>query len=192
VFGRELRLSCDLLFVASPDKERPAIGHAENLVDHLQGIHIYARQRLKLASDRMNTRYDWLASCAGYHEGDSVALSPNPQEGEIAQAPIQGSHPDKWCGIQHTAEPYVEVDGGTLGPARTLSGSRSWRAAFRREQRKQLESNHHENRATGKEGEADHRRHKHSLRERRNVGAPVGYSRRIALKREQCSKWTRC
>jgi hypothetical protein len=60
VFGRELRLHCDLLFGATPDKERPTIDHAANLVDHLRDIHNYARQHLKLASDRMNTLYDRL------------------------------------------------------------------------------------------------------------------------------------
>jgi hypothetical protein len=71
-------------------------------VDHQHGIHNYGRQHLKLASDRMKTLYDRLAYCAGYYEGDkTVALSPNPHEGEIAQAailmvgPVQGSHPDK-------------------------------------------------------------------------------------------------
>jgi rubrerythrin len=36
-------------------------------------------------------------------------------------------------------------DGGTPGLAHTLSGSRSGRAALRREQREKLQSNHHEN-----------------------------------------------
>jgi hypothetical protein len=48
----------------------------------------------------------------------------------------------------------------------------------------QLESNHRENRATGKEGETKHRRHKHSPRDRSNGGTPVGYSGRIILRRE--------
>jgi hypothetical protein len=74
VFGRELRLPLDLLFGAPPDKERPTIVRVANLVDHLHGIHSSARQHLKLASDRMNTRYDRLASCADYHEGDKVWL----------------------------------------------------------------------------------------------------------------------
>jgi transposase InsO family protein len=52
VFGRELRLPCDLLFGAHPDKERPTTDHAADLVDHLQDIHDYPRH-LKLASDRM-------------------------------------------------------------------------------------------------------------------------------------------
>jgi hypothetical protein len=50
------------------------------------------------------------------------------------------------------------------------------KAALRREQTEQLDSNHRENRATKKEGEADHRRHKHSPRRRTNGGKPVDYS----------------
>jgi hypothetical protein len=65
-------------------------------------------------------------------------------------------------------------DGGTPGLACTLSGNHSAQAALRTEQQEQLESNHHENRATGKKGEVDHRR-KNSLWERRNGGTPVGY-----------------
>jgi hypothetical protein len=42
----------------------------------------------------------------------------------------------------------------------------SYQGTLRREQREQLESNHHENRTTGKEGMADHIRHKHSPRKR--------------------------
>jgi predicted small metal-binding protein len=60
--GRELHLPYDLLFGASPDKERPTIGHASKLVDHLHDTHNYARQHLKLASERMKTLYDRLAN----------------------------------------------------------------------------------------------------------------------------------
>jgi hypothetical protein len=74
VFGRELRLPCDLLFGAPLDKERPTTDHAADLVGQLHDIHNYARQHLKLASDRMKTRYDKLANSAGYHEGERVWL----------------------------------------------------------------------------------------------------------------------
>jgi hypothetical protein len=37
---------------------------------HYWIIHNYARQHMKLASDRMNTRYNKLANSAGYQEGD--------------------------------------------------------------------------------------------------------------------------
>jgi hypothetical protein len=110
-----------------------------------------------------------------------VALSPNPHEGEMAQAPIlmggsiQGSHPAKLCGIQDPAEPYSEDGGGTPRPTRTLS------AALGRQQLEQLESNHLETWATENEGEVYHRRQKHSPRKGRNGGTPVGYSGRIPL-----------
>jgi hypothetical protein len=74
VFGRELRLPSDLLFGAPPDKEQPTIDHAADLVDRLHNIHNYARKHLRLVSDRMKTRYDRAANCAGYQEGDNVWL----------------------------------------------------------------------------------------------------------------------
>jgi hypothetical protein len=44
------------------------------VTDHLHDIHIYAREHLKLASDRMKTRYDKLANSTGFHEDDRVWL----------------------------------------------------------------------------------------------------------------------
>jgi hypothetical protein len=57
-----------------PDKKLPTTDYATDLVDHLHDIHNYARQHLKLASDRMKTRYDKLANSAVYHKGDIVWL----------------------------------------------------------------------------------------------------------------------
>jgi hypothetical protein len=57
----------------------------------------------------------------------------------------------------------LEKDGGsTPAPACTLSGNRSGRAAVRREQQEQLASKNRENWATGKEGNTNHKRCKHS------------------------------
>jgi hypothetical protein len=61
----------------------------------------YTQQHLKLASDRMKTRYDRLVNSAGCNKGDNVAVSSNSDEVKIAQAPVlmggrvQGSHPDE-------------------------------------------------------------------------------------------------
>jgi hypothetical protein len=43
-------------------------------VDWLHNIHNYARQHLKLASDRLQIHYDRMANCMGYQEGDDVWL----------------------------------------------------------------------------------------------------------------------
>jgi hypothetical protein len=61
-----------MLFGATLDKERFTIDHAASLVDRLYDIHNYARQHLKLTSDRMKTGHDRLANCEGYREGDIV------------------------------------------------------------------------------------------------------------------------
>jgi hypothetical protein len=48
--------------------ERPAIDHLAKLVEDLHYSHYFADRHLKLASDRMKTRYDRLAEYAGTHE----------------------------------------------------------------------------------------------------------------------------
>jgi hypothetical protein len=71
--------------------------------------------------------------------------------------------------LQDPAEPSIEDDCDIPGPAPTLTGNRSGRAALRKEQ---LESNHCDNQDKGKEGEADHRHYKDSPRKRINGGTP--------------------
>jgi hypothetical protein len=73
-----------------------------------------------------------------------------------------------------------EDGGGAPGLACTLSENCSGWAALRREQ---LESNHCDSRATGKEGKANHRHPKPSPWKRRNPSMPVGYSGQTALRR---------
>jgi hypothetical protein len=57
----------------------------------------------------------------------------------------------------------IEVDGGRLGQACTLSGSPSELTALRKEQQMHLQSNHHENHAEMKEVEAGHGRQSTAL-----------------------------
>jgi hypothetical protein len=96
--------------------------------------------------------------------------------GEWVTGHVEGSAPSETKETSK-AQPSEknEDDGGTPGPPRTLSRNGSGRAALRKEQREQLGSNYSENRATGKKGEVDHRRHKHSPRKKINVGTPIGY-----------------
>jgi hypothetical protein len=63
--------------------------------------------------------------------------------------------------------------------------------ALRRKQRERLESKHHGKPSHREEGEIEHIRRKAVLGKRRNGGTPVGYSERIALKREPCNEYNR-
>jgi hypothetical protein len=95
MFRRELCLPCKLLFGAPPDKEQPTIDHTADLVDRLHNIQNYAHQHLKLAGDRMKTRYNRLANCVGYHEGDNVWLfRPTRTKGKSPklQSPSEGPY----------------------------------------------------------------------------------------------------
>jgi hypothetical protein len=74
VFGRELRLPCNLLFGAPPDKEQSTTDYVADLVERLHDTHHYARRHLGVASDRMKDRYDRLANSAGFQEGERVWL----------------------------------------------------------------------------------------------------------------------
>jgi hypothetical protein len=76
---------------------------------------------------------------------------------------------------QNTALGKEEV-GGTPGPGSSLSADHSTRVALRREQRNHFVSNHRKNRATGKGGDANYSRHKHSPRKGRNGGTIEGCS----------------
>jgi hypothetical protein len=74
VFGRELRLPCDLLIAASAGKEQSTTDYVADLVERLHDTHNYARRHLRVASDRMKARYDRLANSAGFQESDRVWL----------------------------------------------------------------------------------------------------------------------
>jgi hypothetical protein len=139
VFGRELRLPCDLLFGAPSDKERPTTDRAADLVDHLHDIYYYARQHLNLASERMKTRYDKLANCAGYHEGDRVWLyrsTRSKRKSPYLQSPWEASYKiitrinDVVYRIQKTPRSRMMV---VPRSARTLSRGWSKRAPSRKE-----------------------------------------------------------
>jgi hypothetical protein len=69
VFGRELHLSCDLLFGAPPDKEDSTTDYAA-ISERLHDINHFAGQHLKAASDGIKARYDRLAANPVFQEGE--------------------------------------------------------------------------------------------------------------------------
>lgn len=72
VFGRGLRLPCNLLLGASPDKGQSPTNYVTDLVDRLHDIDHYARKLIKAASDGRKVRYDRMANSAGFQEGECV------------------------------------------------------------------------------------------------------------------------
>jgi hypothetical protein len=85
VFQRELPTALRPAVWDTPDGEQPISDHAANLVDHLYGIHNYARQYMKLVSYRMKTHYDRLTNCAGYEGGKVWLCHPNRMKGTSAK-----------------------------------------------------------------------------------------------------------
>jgi len=73
-FSVDLCLPCDLMFGAPPDKGQLVTYYAAELAEGLRDTHHFARQHLKVASDRMKAHYDQLANLVGFQEGDRVWL----------------------------------------------------------------------------------------------------------------------
>ena len=74
VFGRELRLLCNLMSRAPPDKNQPVTDYTAEFVERLHSIHQIARQDLKVASNRMKARYDQLDNSASFQKCERVWL----------------------------------------------------------------------------------------------------------------------
>lgn len=78
MFGREVRLPCDLEFGCKPGVEIAGEDYVSRLKGRLHYVHERVRRNLQIASDRMKTRYDTKAAEGGYEVGDLVWLF-NPQ-----------------------------------------------------------------------------------------------------------------
>ncbi|GBN85459.1 Transposon Ty3-I Gag-Pol polyprotein [Araneus ventricosus] len=72
LFGRTLRLPCDILFGRPSDMPSSPNEYLNNLEARLESVHAFARERIKLASERMKTRYDSGATGHHFKEGDKV------------------------------------------------------------------------------------------------------------------------
>ena len=74
VFGRDLRLPCDLVFGAPEQEQRETSNYVDQLRDKLLDTHALVRKNIKMVSDRMKARYDIRANHDGFREGDKVWL----------------------------------------------------------------------------------------------------------------------
>ncbi|GFW55987.1 retrovirus-related Pol polyprotein from transposon 412 [Trichonephila clavipes] len=58
LFGRDLRLPCDLLFGRPPDTPSSPEEYVQNLQARFEDVHNLARERINLRTEKMKTRYD--------------------------------------------------------------------------------------------------------------------------------------
>ncbi|GBM23211.1 hypothetical protein AVEN_159889-1 [Araneus ventricosus] len=72
LFGRTLRLLWDILFLRPSETPSSPNEYMKNLETRLESIHAFARERIKLASERMKTRHDSRATDHHFKEGDLV------------------------------------------------------------------------------------------------------------------------
>ncbi|GFV03757.1 retrovirus-related Pol polyprotein from transposon 412 [Trichonephila clavipes] len=62
LFGRDLRLPCDLLFGRPPDTPSSPEEYVQNLQARFEDVHNLARERINLRTEKMKTRYDTKAT----------------------------------------------------------------------------------------------------------------------------------
>ncbi|GBN03365.1 hypothetical protein AVEN_268075-1 [Araneus ventricosus] len=72
LFGRTLRLPCYILFGRPSETSSSPNEYMKHLEARLESVHAFARERFKLASERMKTRYDFRATDHHFKEGDLV------------------------------------------------------------------------------------------------------------------------
>ncbi|GBL95529.1 hypothetical protein AVEN_54130-1 [Araneus ventricosus] len=82
LFGRTLRLSCDILFGRLRDTPSSSNEYLNNLEARLESVHAFARERIKLACERMKTRYGSGATYHHFKESNQVWMyNPKRQRG---------------------------------------------------------------------------------------------------------------
>ncbi|GBN39397.1 hypothetical protein AVEN_54199-1 [Araneus ventricosus] len=88
LFGRTLRLSCDILFGRPSDSPSLPNEYLNNLEARLESVHAFARERINLTSERMKTRYDSGASDHHFKNGDQVWMY-NPKRRRSLSTKLQ-------------------------------------------------------------------------------------------------------
>ncbi|GFV96335.1 retrovirus-related Pol polyprotein from transposon 412 [Trichonephila clavipes] len=82
LFGRDLRLPCDLLFGRPPDTPSSPEEYVQNLQARFEDAHNLARERINLRTEKMKTRYDTKATGHQFKEGDKEEVSITFQDGD--------------------------------------------------------------------------------------------------------------
>ncbi|GFX23935.1 retrovirus-related Pol polyprotein from transposon 412 [Trichonephila clavipes] len=95
LFGRDLRIPCDLLFGRPPDTPSSPEEYVQNLQARFEDVHNLARERINLRTEKMKTRYDTKATGHQFKEGDKVWFyNPTRRKGLSRLSPKLQSHWD--------------------------------------------------------------------------------------------------
>ncbi|GBM07385.1 hypothetical protein AVEN_26465-1 [Araneus ventricosus] len=74
LFGRMPRLSCDILFGRPTDTSSSQNEYMNSSETRLETVHAFAREQIKLASERMMTRYVSRETNHNFKEGDQICI----------------------------------------------------------------------------------------------------------------------
>ncbi|GBM61238.1 hypothetical protein AVEN_145415-1 [Araneus ventricosus] len=81
--SRTLRLLCDILFGRPNDTPSSPNEYLNNLEACFEREHAFARERIKLSSERMKTRYDSRSTDHHFKEGNQVWMyNPKRRRGD--------------------------------------------------------------------------------------------------------------
>ena len=82
VFGRKLRLPCDILFGSPNEEPKEVIDYVDHLKEMLLCVHETVRHKIRMVSDRMKTSYHLKGTSADFQAEELVRLyNPRRRKG---------------------------------------------------------------------------------------------------------------
>jgi hypothetical protein len=119
LFGRELRLPCDLLFGRPPDAPSSPEDYVEDLQARLEDVHEFARGRINIATEKMKTRYDTRATGHQFQEGDKVWFW-NPKRRKGLSPKFQSSWEGPYTVLKRLNDVVVRIRKSTNSKPRVV------------------------------------------------------------------------
>ena len=124
MMGRDVRLPADLLTGRLDDDtyDEPT-EYAEKLQDRLEQVHQYAREHLRIASDRQKKNYDHKAQAGGYNKGDAVWLH-NPKRKKGFSPKLQRPWDGPYLVVKRLSDVTYRIQRGTRSSPRVVHYNR--------------------------------------------------------------------
>ncbi|KAJ8948857.1 hypothetical protein NQ318_013510, partial [Aromia moschata] len=127
--GREMKLPTDLILghPVEENQERSLPEFVEDLRERMDRIHQFAREKLKIHSDKMKQRLDTTSTKTAFKPGDAVWLyAPKKDERKKSKAseqlgrPVHHNKENQRPGLPHPAVSKKQAEGGPSGKARKV------------------------------------------------------------------------